>query len=170
MSRVLHVKGYSAEEIKLLMTTEDRYKIGIRLYAVYQVAKGKSSRKLEELYQTSFKQITNWVHRFEKEGIEGLKDKPGRGRKSKLSEKQLERLSHLIKNESPVDYGYNTSTWNGVILMAWIKSHLGIEYQKAQIYNLLKKMGFSYQKARGIYPESDRKKQDEFKEELEKRF
>ena len=170
MSKVLHVQGYSAEDIQSLMNAEDRYKIGIRLYAVYQVAKGKSSRKLEDLYQTSFKQITNWVHRFEKEGIEGLKDKTGRGRKSRVSEKQLERLSHLIKNESPVAYGYHTSTWNGVILMAWIKNHLGIEYQKTQIYNLLKKIGFSYQKARGIYPEVDRKKQEEFKEVLKKRF
>jgi len=71
-----------------------KYKIGLRLYAVYQVSLGKPSRKLEELYNTSFKQITNWVHRFEKEGLEGLRDKPGRGRKSRLSEAQREVLSN----------------------------------------------------------------------------
>ncbi|WP_158860287.1 hypothetical protein [Lunatibacter salilacus] len=46
----------------------------MRLYVVYQVSLGQPSRKLEDLYQTSFKQITNWVHRFEQEGIEkGMK-------------------------------------------------------------------------------------------------
>ncbi|MCH8569298.1 MAG: hypothetical protein LAT67_13570, partial [Balneolales bacterium] len=63
---VLKVKGYTANEIKALIKKDERYTIGLRLYAVYQVALGQPSRKLEDLYQTSFKQITNWVHRFEK--------------------------------------------------------------------------------------------------------
>jgi len=43
--------------------------MGIRLYAIYQVALGQPARKLEELYHVSFKQITNWVHRFEKKKV-----------------------------------------------------------------------------------------------------
>ena len=56
---VLKVKGYEAEQIKALFKKDERYTIGIRLYAIYQVALGQPSRKLEELYNTSFKQITN---------------------------------------------------------------------------------------------------------------
>ena len=168
MSNVLKVKGYSADQIKSLINTDDRYKIGIRLYAVYQVAQGNSSRKLEEFYQTSFKQITNWVHRFEKEGLEGLKDKVGRGRKSKLSEHQQEELKDLVKNKTPLDYGYNTATWTGAILIDWIKKNYNIEYKKTQIYNILKRLGFSHQKAKGNYPESDKQKQETFKEDLKK--
>src|ERR1017187_2363364 len=81
---VLNVKGYQPEDIKALFRKDQRYTIGIRLYAIYQVSLGQPSRKLEELYNTSFKQITNWVHRFEIAGINGLRDKEGRGRKSKL--------------------------------------------------------------------------------------
>jgi hypothetical protein len=58
----LQVKGYSPESIKALFNSDDRYKIGMRLYAVYQVSLGQPSRKLEDFYNTSFKQITNWVH------------------------------------------------------------------------------------------------------------
>ncbi|MEY3411810.1 MAG: hypothetical protein RIQ70_496, partial [Bacteroidota bacterium] len=58
---VLKVKGYSADDIKKMFRDDERYTIGIRLYAVHQVALGKPSRQLEELYNTSFKQITNWV-------------------------------------------------------------------------------------------------------------
>jgi hypothetical protein len=65
----LQVKGYSPESIKALFNSDDRYKIGMRLYAVYQVSLGQPSRKLEDFYNTSFKQITNWVHRFEREGL-----------------------------------------------------------------------------------------------------
>lgn len=34
------VKGYTPEQIKALFNSEDKYKIGLRLYAVYQVALG----------------------------------------------------------------------------------------------------------------------------------
>ena len=68
--RVLEVKGYSSAEIKSLFTQADKYKIGIRLYAVYQVSKGVCSRKLAEFHNTSFKQITTCVHDFERAGLE----------------------------------------------------------------------------------------------------
>ncbi|MBD3627412.1 MAG: helix-turn-helix domain-containing protein [Cyclobacterium sp.] len=57
------------------------------------------------MYQTSFKPITNWVHRFENEGIDGLRDKRGRGRKSLLSTEQTGQLLHLLLEESPTDQG-----------------------------------------------------------------
>jgi transposase len=164
---VLKVGNFKPEDIKALFRDDERYTIGIRLYAVYQVALGQPSRKLEELYNTSFKQITNWVHRFEKEGIEGLKDKEGRGRTSRLTAIQRKRIATLLK-EHPDEYGYNTATWTGPMLIEWIDKEYGILYKKAQIYNILKALGFSYQKGRGIFPETDIEKQEVFKETLKK--
>lgn len=165
---VLKIKGYTAEQIRSLFKKDDRYTIGLRLYAVYQVALGQPSRKLEDLYHTSFKQITNWVHRFEEEGIEGLKDKSGRGRTSKLNKDQILKLEGIMTQTQPSDYGYNTATWTGPLLIDWIKKEFGVEYKKAQIYNILKQMGYSYQKGKGIFPEADRQKQEEFKEGIKK--
>jgi transposase len=165
---VLEVKGYNAEQIKALFRKDERYTIGLRLYAIYQVSLGQPSRKLEELYNTSFKQITNWVHRFEKEGIEGLKDKAGRGRKAGLDGSQLERIKTLLLKESPADHGFNTATWTGPLLIAWIKQQYGLEYKKAQIYNIIHSLGLSYQKGKGIFPEADQEKRETFKEGLKK--
>lgn len=165
---VLKVKGYSPEEIKSLFRDDERYTIGIRLYAVYQVALGQPTRKMEDLYNTSFKQITNWVHQFEKEGINGLKDKAGRGRKARLGKEKSEELKDILQMKKPTEYGYNTATWTGPVLIEWIDKHWGISYKKAQIYNILKSLGFSYQKGKGIYPEADKEKQQEFKETLKK--
>ena len=165
---VLQIKGHTAESIKSLIKKDERYGIGIRLYAVYQVAKGQSSRKLEDLYNTSFKQITNWVHRFEKEGLDGLKDKEGRGRKDKLTLIQKQQLAMVLKDELPIKYGFNTATWTGPLLINWIKKEYGIEYKKAQIYNIIKALGFSYQKGKGIFPEANKEKQENFKSTLKK--
>ena len=153
---VLQVKGYTADSIKSLIRKDERYTIGLRLYAVYQVAKGQPSRKLEELYNTSFKQITNWVHRFEEKGLEGLKDRAGRGRKDRLTMSQKQEIRLLLKNESPTKHGFNTATWTGPLLISWIKKKFKIEYKKAQIYNIIKALGFSYQKGKGIFPEADK--------------
>jgi transposase len=165
---VLGVKGYQPDQIKALFRKDERYTIGIRLYAIYQVSLGQPTRKLEDLYNTSFKQITNWVHQFEREGIEGLKDKGGRGRKPKLQSGQLTELKALLLKESPIDHGFNTATWTGPILIQWIKKQYGFEYKKAQIYNIIKSLGFSYQKGKGIFPEADKQKQETFKEGLKK--
>ena len=147
---------------------DERYTIGIRLYAVYQVSIGQTSRKLEELYNTSFKQITNWVHRFETEGIDGLRDKPGRGRTARLDEAQRNRIADLLAKESPADHGYNTATWTGPLLIEWIAKDYGLVYKKAHIYNIIKSLGFTYQKGRGLFPETDTKKQETFKAALKK--
>ena len=156
---VLKVGNYSAEDIKAMFRKDERYTIGLRLYAVYQVALGQPSRKLEEVYNTSFKQITNWVHRFEKEGIDGLRDKEGRGRIGRLNKEQRERLS-LLLNEQPDKHGYNSATWTGPMVIEWIEKNYGIVYKKAQIYNIIKSLGFSYQKGKGIFAETDVEKQE----------
>ena len=162
------IKGYTPEAIKSLFSREEKYTIGMRLYAVYQVSLGQSSRKLQELYNTSFKQILNWVERFEKEGIEGLRDKEKSGRPSKLTESQLQEVKNLVLEKSPSDYGINSATWTGPLLIKYIKDHYQIEYKKAQIYNILKNLGLTYQKGRGIYPEADEQKREDFKEALKK--
>ncbi len=166
--KTYQIQGYSSEQIKALFKTDDKYQIGIRLYAVYQVSLGVPSRDLETLYNTSFKQILNWVHRFEQYGIDGLRDKPGRGRKPRLNEHQQQRIKDLLLEESPVDYGYNTETWTGIMLIDWISENFQVQYKKAQIYNVIKSLGFSYQKAKGFYPEADLIAQEQFKEELKK--
>lgn len=165
---VLQVKGYTAESIKSKFRDDERYTIGLRLYAVYQVALGQPSRKLEDLYNTSFKQITNWVHKFEQEGVEGLIDKPRSGRTPKLNQAQLKEISFVLSKDLPTKYKYNTATWTGPLLIDWIKTTYKIEFKKAQIYNILKLLGFSYQKGRGIFPEANADKQEEFKVSLKK--
>lgn len=147
---VLKIQRSEAGEIKKLLNTNDAYVVGVRLYLVYLVALGHSSRRLSELHSISFKQITNWVHRFEKEGIEGLKDKKGRGRRSSLSEEQLERIKELVIKETPLNHGYQSEKWTGPLLIQWIKREYGLVYQKAQIYNLLAKVGIIFEKKLGL--------------------
>jgi len=166
--KALQVQGYTPEQIRTLFKKDNRYTIGIRLYAVYQISLGKTSRDVQELYDTSYKQICNWVHKFEKEGIEGLRDKAKSGRKPRLENQQLDEIKNVLQNNRPEEFGYNTSTWNGPLVIDYIKKKYGIEYKKANIYNILSSLGFTYQKGRAIYPERDEEKREEFREAVKK--
>lgn len=153
-SSVLKIHRSKADGIKKLLATNQDYQVGARLYLVYLAALGHSSRKISELHGISFKQITTWVHRYEKEGLEGLKDRKGRGRKQGMSDEQLTRLKDLIINETPENHGFASfSRWTGPLLSKWIKREYGMDYQKAQIYNLLRKTGISFKKKRGLIAE-----------------
>lgn len=169
MSRAkLKVENFSAEEIKQLLRKDEKYMIGVRLYAIYQIVNGAVSRDLEKIYNVSFKSVCNWVNEFNKHGLDGLKDKPKSGRKPKLSKEAIEQIKAIILKEQPSDHDYNTSTWTGAILIDLIFKKYGVAFKKAQIYNILKSMGLSFQKGKGIYPEADVEKREEFVNELKK--
>ncbi len=155
MSRVaLKVKNYSSDELKALLRKDEKFQQGVRLYACYQVSKGKKPKDLEDIYETSFKSICNWVNKLNNGGVEALIDKEKPGRTPKLNAVQKAEIKELILNKSPEDYHYNSATWTGLLLIDWIKNNYGIEYKKAQIYNILKGLNLTFQKGKGIYPEA----------------
>jgi transposase len=138
------IEGYTPEQIKALINKDGNYKVGMRLFMVYLVSLGKSLKELEAMFGLSYKQILNWKVRFEKEGVEGLHDKPGSGRKGQLEEHQMKRIYTLVTTESPLEYGMKAEAWTRSLLIKWIKQEFGIEFKHAQIYNILKKLGLSF--------------------------
>jgi transposase len=166
--RKLSIPNYTVEELENMLNNNPDYIIGSRLLALIQIKKGMSSRKLEELYYKSHSRFCSWVNSFNKNGIEGLKNKHRSGRIPKLNQIQKQELKHVLQNNRPSDFNFNTALWNGPIVVEFIKNKFGVEYKKAQIYNLLNQIGFTYQKAKGKYPEADPLKKQEFISSLKK--
>ena len=62
----------------------------------------KTAKELSSVFGVSIYSIREWLKRWEREGIEGLKLKPGRGRKLKLrieNKKHVHTVKELIANE-----------------------------------------------------------------------
>jgi len=142
-----------SEIIKTQLRKDERFSQGIRLFAVYQVSIGILPKDLASLYDTSFKSIYTWVHRYNTGGVDALKDTPRSGRKSRLDANQKKELENAVLS-NPQDYGYNTSTWTGALLIDFILKKFNINYKKAQIYNILRSFNLSFQKGKGFYPEA----------------
>lgn len=162
----LSVIGFSAEDIRQLINKDEKFRIGVRLSACSHVALGKSSRELEAFYDVSFKTICNWVNALNKEGIDGLKDKPGRGRVSSLDALQLAAIKDVILTQSPEQHGYNTGVWTGSLLIDFIAKKYGVHYKKTNIYWIMKtKLGLSHKKGKGFYPEADPQLREDYEDQ-----
>lgn len=155
--------------IEELLKSKEDYKTALRLVSILPLSKGESSRKAQELLLLSHNQILIWAKRFNEFGVEGLKDKPKPGRKSRIHPEQLSQLKRVVLESPPEEYGYNTAVWTAPMLVEVIEKEFGIHYSDDAVYFLLKKkLGLSYKKGRGFYPEADPQKREEFSETLKK--
>jgi transposase len=144
--------------IKSELRKDEKFSQGVRLYAVYQIKQGRKAEELEDLYQVSHKSICNWVHRYNQDGVEGLKDKPRSGRPSRLNAVQRSKLRNALGHK-PEDFGYSSGVWSGPIVIDYIQKTFGITYKRAQVYNLLHSIGFTYQRGKAFYPEAEARKE-----------
>ncbi len=151
----LKIKNYTSEELRSLLRKDEKFQQAVRLYACYQVSLGKRPQELESIYETSFKSICNWVNRLNAGGVEALIDKVKPGRNTRLGATDLQSIKGVLLNKQPDAYGFNSATWTGPLLIEWIKQTYGVTYKKAQIYNILKKLGLTFQKGKGVYPEAE---------------
>ena len=143
----------SLTTIKSQLRKDEKFSQGVRLYAVYQIKLGRTACELEELYNVSHKSICNWVHSYNRHGLSGLKDKLRSGRPSRLSEEQQAKLKATIIDK-PENFGYSSGVWSGPIVIDYIQSVFGVTYKKAQVYNLLRGLGFTFQRGKAFYPEA----------------
>jgi transposase len=150
----IRVKVFAdSASIKSQLRKDEKFSQGVRLYAVYQIALGKKAEDLEGLYHTSHKSICNWVHRYNAEGVEGLKDRPRSGRHSRLDASQKLKIKEAVL-QSPTLENFSSGVWTWALVAEYILRNFGVSYKKAQIYNILHSLGMSYQKGKGYFPEA----------------
>jgi transposase len=144
--------------IKSQLRKDEKFSQGIRLYAVYQIKLGRKAEDLECLYNVSHKSICNWVHSYNLYGIKGLKDKPRSGRPPRLNDEQQRKVKEVVMDK-PEKFGYASGVWSGPLVIDYIQNTFGISYKKAQIYNLLRGLGLTFQRSKAFYPEASEREE-----------
>jgi transposase len=165
--KVKQLKNYTTEQVEALFESDENNIVGVKMYALVQLTRGYSTRKLEEFYRVTHKQICNWADRFDAEGIDGLRIKPGRGRRNFITDEQKEQLKNDL-SKSPEEFGYNTANWSGPLLQKHLEIIYRVFYKQSSVYVLLRNLGFSFQRARGKYPERDEAKREVAKIDIKK--
>jgi putative transposase len=86
-----------------------------------------------------------WLKRYEKEGLEGLKNKPRSGRPSELAEEDICSIKTTLKESN--NQGWRTTKQVEELIVK--KS--GIKYHHTHIYLILRKWGFKQKVPRKIH-------------------
>jgi transposase len=94
------------------------------------------------------KTVSEWVQRYQSKGLEGLKVRPGQGRKPAFSpraEREAKAEVEALLHRSPRGFGIRRARWRlqdvGRVL-TWLNG-----YSQAGIYKVLKRLGFSRKQA-----------------------
>ena len=90
-----------------------------------------------------------WLHAFVRDRFASLQVRKPSGRPPKLTPTQKQRLATLIA-AGPEAAGYMTGCWHSALIQALILREFGVLYTVHYVSELLRNLGFSYQKARFV--------------------
>jgi transposase len=140
MRRKQFITNFTIKEMEELLHSKEDFRIAMRLMTCILVAKGFSVTELQKIfYYKSAARYFFWARRFNEEGLNGLIDREGRGRKANLTDEEYDELKQILLTQSPKDYGFDSRVWNGQVITDLIKKEFGVSYRKANIYIMLKK-------------------------------
>jgi transposase len=116
------------------------------LLALLAVGDGRSFGEVAMVLHVHEKTVATWVHRFCCEGLHGAPRQQPTGRPPKLTRSQKAELAALI-DEGPLQAGFTSACWRSPRIQQLIYDRFGVFYNVFYIAQLLKNLGFSYQKA-----------------------
>ena len=140
-------QNISGRDLKLLYSKEKDPKVKERLLMVIHAKEGRTSREIANILKKSFKSVTIWINRFNKKGLEGLKNRSKSGKPPKMNKEQFQSLEKDIE-KSPRDFGYNQDFWTTKLLRIHILQHYITSYTDRHMQRLFHKFGYSLIKSR----------------------
>jgi transposase len=101
------------------------------------------------LWNVSQQSVYNWLHEFLAYRWDSLAYEKGPGRPPRLTKSQKRKLAEWIE-AGPEACGYATGCWTSVLIqdLIWQKFH--VLYNRFYVCELLRNLGFSFQKARFV--------------------
>ena len=164
------------KKIKLLEKALEKEKLSkneyIRIQSVLLNLKGYAHKEISGITLKSEDAIERWVTLFNKNGIQGLKNKPvSKPRNYKLTKEQKDEIKGIITQNSPDKLNLKGDFWNPNNLKQLVKDKFNIVYKARKSYiELLKYCGFSYQKVEFKDSREDEKYKEHMKLRLQKKL
>jgi transposase len=120
-----------------------------RIHALIEVLNGKTVEDVSKMLNLSESTVYGYIKAFILRDFASLVYRRPSGRPPKLTQSQRKELAGWI-DEGPEAMGYDCGCWNTALIQDLILVRLGVEYASHYVAQLLKNMGYSYQKARFV--------------------
>ena len=132
-----------------------------RILAIRYLRLGHTVPEAANALGMSERQLRTWVHRYNAEGIEGLRDRPRPGQPPHLSTDQVEQFKERVRSGPQPEDG--VCTLRGVDLRRILQEEFQAKYSLPGVYFLLHRLGFSSLVPRPKHLEADELAQAAFK-------
>jgi transposase len=154
--------GRTPAELRALARRERDGRVSGRLLALANALDGMSREDAARAAGMDRQTLRDWVHRYNAEGTEGLRDRPRPGRPCALGEGRQAALKALILRGPKLERD-GCVAWRVRDLRALVERRFGVRYGESGIRRVLHGLDLSRRKARPIHPEADVQAQERFK-------
>lgn len=120
-----------------------------RLSVLIMIGKRMRLDHILSLWNVSQQSVYNWLNEFVRERWTSLKCEKAPGRPPRLTKTQKRQLAAWLE-AGPEACGYACGCWSSVLIQDLIDRKFHIFYNRFYVCELLRNLGFSYQKARFV--------------------
>ena len=163
MGKALKIREeVSAEAFRRAARQEQDGRAAARMYALAHALDGLSRAEAARLAGMERQALRDAVVRYNAEGLAGLRDRPkGRPQRRLDAQQEADLVAAIECGPDPVADG--CCAWTRADLCRWLEAQHGKTYHPSSMTRVLRRLGFSRQKARPFHPKKNPEAQEAFK-------
>ncbi len=116
------------------------YRVAKRLRAVVLNSEGRTSGQLANILKAPRSKVSEWLQRYQTQGIQGLLEGYRSGRPSELTEEQQQQLGDIL-DSGPVAYGLDSGIWTSPMIAWVIEEEFGIQLSSRSCAQTASRLG-----------------------------
>lgn len=159
------VQSIDTIDFQRLAKTAQHPRERMRYLAFAHMRDGKSNSDIACMLKVHRMTITDWIKKFNQEGIEGLQEKGGRGAKQKLQTSDHEAFQKAVLELQDNKRGGRIK---GKDVLKLMEDKFGIKCTLKSVYNALHRVNLVWISGRSKHPKSDPEAQLAFKKTSER--
>jgi transposase len=152
----------SAQELRRLARGGSNRRASLRMLAIANALEGLARAEAARLAGMSGQALCDAIKRYNAEGLEGLYDRPKPGRPRRLDDRQEGELGEIVLAGPDVEQE-GMSAYTREDLARIVREKWRVSYHPGSMGRVLRRLGFSRQKARPSHPKKDPAAAEAFK-------
>lgn len=153
---------FSAGQLRRRAKTEGNRRASLRMLAIANALDGLQRAEAARLAGMSGQALCDAIKRYNAEGLAGLYDRPKPGRSRRLSNAQEGELGEIVMAGPDVEKeGISAYTREDIARI--VREMWQVSYSAGAMGRVLRRLGFSRQKARPSHPKKDPAAAEAFK-------
>lgn len=152
-------RDITAAMLRKRTRSEKDGRVAARMLGIANILDGMDRASAAQAAGMDRQTLCDWVHRYNKEGLSGLRNR-SKGRPQRALTPQQEREVDALVAKEPQGASVR---WRRADVKAEIEKRYGVTLHEASVGRLLRRLGFARLTVRPIHPENDPEAMEAFK-------